>query len=134
MNIEMAGCAAIWPGQGWMNVVVLSVGGLDPVEQNAQRSAVSRMTRVGSRGILYDARQVEEIEDCVEEALQCSDRWHEYGKVALVVRSRWTALWKNFSLRSRGGQGNVRVFRDSDAAKKWITRARSESSPRGEFI
>ena len=124
MNIEMAGCAAIWPDQGCMHVVVLSVNGLDPVEQIAQRSAVKRMTQVGTRGVVYDARQVEEYDGCDEQSLYSLAQWNDWGRVALVVRSEWTALWKNFGLRWRSRSQNVRVFKDTSAAKKWLTRVR----------
>ena len=129
MDIEMAGCAAIWPEQGLMRVVVLSVDGLDPSEQSEQHVAVRRMARVGHRGVLYDARQVEELEHRNGREIYNSARWNDWGRVALIVRSEWTAVLKNFGFRWLAKTKNVRVFKDTDAAKKWLVRTHWNTSP-----
>ena len=88
------------------------------------------MTRVGTRGVLYDARQVEELEHCNGHEFYSKTSWNEWGRVALIVRSEWTAVWKNLGFRWKNNEKNVRAFKDTNAAKKWLTRSRLQTSPR----
>ena len=102
--------------QGLMRVVVLSADGLDPSEIHQQRSAVRRMTRVGTRGVLYDARQVEELEPVTAMSFTLKPAGMS-GVAALIVRSEWTAVWKNLGFRWKNNEKNVRAFKDTNAAK-----------------
>jgi len=122
MEIEMAGSAAIWPEAGLMRVVLLSVRGLGPRERQHQQRAVCRLMRAETRGVLYDARQVEDQILTAEIDLYMAGRWNGWGRVALIVRSDWTAIWKNLWIRWRSRSHEIKVFRDSDAARKWLTR------------
>lgn len=129
MEIELAGGAAIWPEQRFMRVVLLSEGGLDPAAWRTQRKAMHRMMRIDTRGVLYDARQVAAYRWTPEMDWQGS-REQGLDRIALVVRSRWTAFLKNILLRWRSQPGEMRVFRDDETAKKWLTRSRMETVPR----
>lgn len=129
MNIEVAGNAAIWSEKEMMRVVVLSGGGLRHFERKMQFRALRTLIHADCRGTLYDARQVEGVGGKTTDELCDHSVWSEWGCVAVVVRSQWTAFCRNIVILVSGHAERVRVFSDGDTAKKWLKRPHSMNRP-----